>query len=83
MNKPFFASYGHAVHQKIVGMGTTFTDMEERPERLFTENGYATVDIASVALYAADRGSFGIPAFAIRYFLTTLRDGYTIAVFRR
>jgi hypothetical protein len=64
-------------------MGTTFTDMEETPERLFTENGYTTVAISSVPLYAAEHANMGIAAFAVRYFLRTLREGYVIAVFRR
>jgi len=36
-----------------------------------------------VPLYAVERANIGIPAFAIRYFLGTLRKGYVIAVFRR
>lgn len=83
MRKRFFETYSRDVHLKIAGMGTTFTDMEEEPERLFTDNGYTMVDIASATLYAAERGKFGIPAFAIRYFMRGLRDGYAIAVFRR
>lgn len=83
MRKRFFETYSRDVHVKIAGMGTTFTDMEQEPERLFTDNGYTMVDIASVALYAAERGKFGIPAFAIRHFMRGLRDGYAIAVFRR
>jgi hypothetical protein len=83
MRKSFFEKYSRDIHEKIVGMGATFTDMEETPERLFTENGYATVAITSVPLYAVERANIGIPAFAIRYFLGTLRKGYVIAVFRR
>ena len=83
MRKNFFEKYSRDIHEKIVGMGATFTDMEEKPERLFTENGYATVAIDSVPLYAVERANIGIPAFAIRYFLGTLREGYVIAVFRR
>ena len=83
MRKRFFETYSRDLHLKIAGMGTTFTDMEERPERLFTDIGYTTVDMASVALYAAERKTFGIPAFVIRHFMRGLRDGYAIAVFRR
>ncbi len=31
------------------------------------------VDSASATLYAADRVNIGIPAFAVRYFMSTLR----------
>ena len=83
MRKNFFEKYSRDIHEKIVGMGATFTDMEQTPERLFTENGYTPVVMTSVPLYAVERADIGIPAFAIRYFMTTLRDGYVIAVFRR
>ena len=83
MRKGFFEKYSRDIHEKIVGMGTTFTDMEEVPERLFTENGYQMVAMTSVPLYAAERGNIGIPLFAIRYFMGTLRNGYVIAAFRR
>ena len=64
-------------------MGATFTDMEEAPEGLFTDNGYAMVDSRSVTLYAAERENIGIPAIAVRYFMSAVRNGYVIAVFRR
>ena len=83
MRKRFFDQYSRDIHEKIVGMGATFTDMEDAPERLFTGNGYSMVDIASVPLYAVEHASIGIPALAVRYFMRTLRDGYVIAAFRR
>lgn len=83
MRKHFFEKYSREIHQKIVGMGATFTDMEETPERLFTDNGYTMTDLTSVPLYSVDHGNIGIPAFAVRYFLRTLREGYVIAVFAR
>lgn len=83
MRKRFFNERVRDVHEKIVGMGATFTDMEEAPERLFTDNGYAMVDSASATLYAAEHENIGIPAFAVRYFMSRVRNGYMIAVFRR
>ena len=83
MRKRFFEKYSRDIHQKIVGMGATFTDMAEHPERLFIEQGYTLVEMASVPLYAVDRVAIGIPAFAVRHLMRTLREGYVIAVFRR
>lgn len=83
MRKGFFEKYSRDIHEKIVGMGATFTELEEHPERLFTQNGYTMVDRTSVPMYAVERANIGIPAFAIRYFMRTLREGYVIAVFRR
>lgn len=83
MRKKFFESYSRPIHEKIVGMGTTFTDLVEEPERMFLDAGYTMVDLSSVPLYVVDRKSFGIPAFAVRWFLRTLRNGYLVGVFRR
>ena len=83
MRKRFFDKYSRDVHEKIVGMGTTFTDLEDAPERLFTDNDYTTVDSASVPQRAVEAANIGIPAFMVRYFMGTLRNGYVIAAFRR
>lgn len=83
MRRRFFEKYSRDIHEKIVGMGTTFTDLEDVPERLFTDNGYTTVDIASVPQRAVEAANIGIPAFMVRFFMGTLRNGYVVAVFRR
>jgi len=83
MRRRFFEQYSRDIHEKIVGMGTTFTDLEDNPERLFTENGYTTVDVASIPQRAVEAANIGIPAFMVRYFMGTLRNGYVIAVFRK
>jgi methyltransferase (TIGR00027 family) len=83
MRKAFFESYSRAIHERIVGLGATFTAMVDDPERLFVDHGYELVERVSVPLHAATHASFGIPPFAVRYFMSTLRDGYRIVVFRR
>jgi methyltransferase (TIGR00027 family) len=83
MRRSFFESYSRDIHTKIVGLGTTFSDMVEQPEQLFLRAGYTTIASTSIVLHAAEHASIGIPAFAIRWFLGTLRRGYTIWVFRR
>ena len=83
MRKNFFEKYSRDIHEKIVGMGATFTDLEQEPERLFTSNGYAMIARESVTMHAMERADAGIPSWAVRYFLRTMREGYMIAVFRR
>lgn len=83
MRKGFFEKYSRDVHEKIVGMGATFTDLVEEPERLFTEAGYTMTHLDSVTLYSARRKSIGIPGFLVRWVMSRLRDGYLIGVFRR
>lgn len=82
MRRAFFESYSRDLHLKIVGMGATFTDMVEDPERLFLDRGYTIVDTTSVAVFASEHHVMDIPAFVIRWFMRTLRDGYAIWVFR-
>ena len=84
MRKRFFETYSRDIHEKIVGMGTTFTDIEEDPERLFIDDGYTMVDSASVPLRSVERLPFsGMQAFLMRRFMSDLLNGYVIAVFRR
>ena len=82
MRQRFFEKYSRDVHQKIVGMGATFRDMVEQPERLFTDRGYQTVALDSVPRYAVDRKDFGVPRFLVKYVLGTLRNGYLVGAFR-
>jgi methyltransferase (TIGR00027 family) len=83
MRKNFFEKYSRDIHEKIVGMGTTFTDMEQTPERLFIDHGYTLIALESVPKYAVERADIGIPKFLVKFVLRTLRGGYVIAVFRR
>jgi len=82
MRKRFFEKYGRDIHVKIAGMGATFTDMVEQPERLFLDAGYTMLDLASTPLRAVTAKPLGIPPFVVRWFLRTLRDGYQIGAFR-
>ena len=78
MRHTFFERYSKPVHEKIVALGTTFTDLSDQPETLFLSNGYTMASCLSIPLYAAQHGNIGIPSFMVRYFLRTLRDGYRI-----
>ena len=83
MRKSFFDKYSREIHVKIAGMGATFTDMVEQPERLFLDSGYAMLDLASIPLRAVTAKNVGLPPFAVRWLLRTLRDGYQIGVFKK
>ena len=83
MRKSFFDKAAHEIHIKIVGMGTTFTDMVEKPEQQLIDAGYTMRSLDSIALYAAQHGDIGIPAFVVRWLLPWLRDGYQVGVFTR
>jgi methyltransferase (TIGR00027 family) len=82
MRKRFFEKYSREIHVKIAGMGATFTDMIEQPERLFLDAGYTMLDLASIPLRAVTARKLGLPPFIVRRFLRTLRDGYQIGAFR-
>ncbi len=83
MRKNFFAKYSRDIHIKIAGMGATFTDMIQQPERLFLDAGYTMLDLASIPLRAVTAKKLGLPPFIVRWFLRTLRDGYQIGAFHR
>jgi methyltransferase (TIGR00027 family) len=83
MRKGFFEKFSRDIHVKIVGMGATFTDMVEEPEKDLIEAGYRLRSLESVPLYAALHGSIGIPAFVVRWLAPQLRNGYLVGVFDR
>lgn len=78
MRRSFFEKYSRPVHEKIVALGASFTDLQEKPEDLFVKHGYKIVSSTSVPLYAATHSKMDVPAFMIRYVLKTLREGYKI-----
>ena len=78
MRQSFFERYGRDLHQKIVALGTGFSDMSGTPEQLFIDAGYRPLARTSVALRAAELGGFGVSAFVIRWCLGTRRRGYCI-----
>ena len=82
MRKRFFEKYSRQLHQKILGMGATFTEMMDEPERLFTDAGYSMLALDSVPLYSMTRKNMRIPAFLIKHVMRTLRDGYLIGAFQ-
>jgi methyltransferase (TIGR00027 family) len=82
MRKSFFERYARDVHQKIVGIGATFSDMVEDPETLFTDAGYEVLASTSIPLRSARSPDVGIPPFVVRWLLGTLRRGYAIWKFR-
>jgi methyltransferase (TIGR00027 family) len=77
MRRSFFERYGKKLHDKILSLGATFTDISEHPEGLFLDSGYKTLSNVSIPLAAAEHGNVGIPYFLIRYFFKTLRNGYS------
>lgn len=82
MRKSFFERYSKPVHEKIVRLGARFTDLHEQPENIFFENGYELSSCTSIPLFAAKHANLDIPAFVVRFFLKTLRNGYCLWQFR-
>lgn len=76
MRRSFFERYSKKIHEKILSLGATFTDISEHPENLFLDNGYKPLSYVSIPLSAA-YGNLGIPSFLVRYFFKTLRNGYS------
>jgi methyltransferase (TIGR00027 family) len=78
MRQSFFEKYSRDLHEQIVGMGATFRDISETPEKLFTEAGYRKLACTSIPLRAAQSGNLDIPPFVVKWVLGTLRNGYCI-----
>jgi methyltransferase (TIGR00027 family) len=83
MRQSFFEKYSRDLHDQIAMMGTSFRDINETPEKLFTDAGYRKLACTSIPLRAAQSGSLDIPAFVVKWMLGTLRNGYCICKFGR
>lgn len=87
MTGRFLGKHSRTTHEKIKSMGATFSKLSERPAKIFTDDGYKHISSQSVALFAAERGLLGRPAFLVRFIvrrlMRVLRDGYTINVFEK
>jgi len=87
MTRRFFEKYSRTLHDKLKGMGASFAKISDAPAKIFTDDGYKHVRSQSVALFAAEHGVLGRPAFLVpfivRWFMRVLRDGYTINVFEK
>lgn len=78
MRQSFFERYSKPLHEKILSLGASFTELTEHPERLFLESGYKTLSCTSIPLSAVRHGNGGMASFLVRYFFKTLRDGYCV-----
>ena len=78
MRQSFFERYSKPLHEKILSLGASFTEMMEYPENIFLDNGYKILSCTSIPLHAARHGKLDIPAFVIRFFLKTLRKGFCL-----
>jgi methyltransferase (TIGR00027 family) len=83
MRASFFNRFSRPIHEKVAGMGATFTDLVEQPEQIFIDAGYTMRSLESIPLFAAEHGNIGIPAFIVKWLIPSLRDGYAIGVFER
>ena len=68
MRKSFFERYSKKIHNKILSLGASFTDLTEHPENLFLESGYKSLSCTSIPLQAARHGNVTIPSFLYSIF---------------
>ena len=80
MSRKFFEKYSRSLHEKIVGMGTSFIIMDN-PDEIFIRNGYRIVEKVSIVGRAIEWGSVRIPDILFHLFLHTLSKGYSVYVF--
>jgi methyltransferase (TIGR00027 family) len=80
MSRSFFEKYSRTLHEKIVGLGTSFITRDD-PEEVFINNGYYFAEKISIVGRAIDFGSIRVPKILFRVFLRTLSKGYSIYVF--
>lgn len=80
MRRAFFEKFSRKLHKKILRLGTSFTQLEDEPDRFFREQGYRAREPISIVGTAREWNAIDIPRFVIKLY-TTLRKGYEIWVF--
>lgn len=78
----FFRRYGARVHRQIEALGARFTWTPDDPVGVMASSGYRLVNRVSIPLRAAELGRLRAPVWLIRRFLPSLRDGYSVHVFK-
>jgi methyltransferase (TIGR00027 family) len=80
-SREFFENYGRTLHEKFIGMGTSFKFTADNPEEIFLENGYSRTARVSIVERAVVFESAEIPKDVLETLLPTLPSGYAIYVF--
>ncbi|WP_158621673.1 class I SAM-dependent methyltransferase [Corallococcus aberystwythensis] len=83
MTATFQREYSRDLHAVLVSMGASFQDMKDTPEATLLEAGYTAASSTSVPLRALELAGKRVPAFIVRRFMRTVRDGYRIWKFER
>jgi methyltransferase (TIGR00027 family) len=81
MSRKFIENYSRTMHEKILGMGTTFKFTVDNPEEVFLEKGYRRTERISIVEMAVELGSIKMPKIVLKTLLRTLANGYAIYVF--
>ncbi len=84
MDKTFFDKHVGELHDQIVALGSEFKFLEDRPEKVFLDNGYLQQrKPVSIVGRANELGAVFAPAILLGTVMKSLRDGYRIHTFSR
>jgi len=83
MTKGFFEKYSATLHQKLGDMGAEFRFTAKRPHDIFAISRYRLVNRVSVISKAVEYGLIKLPKPFPYLFMRTLRNGFTVNVFRQ
>lgn len=78
MTKTFFDRYGGRIHKQLAGIGASFQDLSEEPERIFLDLGFRQTGSWATVEAAKRFGSLPIPWFLLRTVLRTLATQYRV-----
>lgn len=81
LSRKFFEKYSRSLHEKIIGMGTSFKFTANDPEKTFLECGYNCTERISTVEKAVEFKSLKIPRIFLKTLLRTLARGYAVYVF--
>ena len=78
MTRYFFEKLAKPLHQKLVGLGTTFRDVEEQPHERVLASGYSLVQKKSMIKTSRDLALNGIKGLVSHLMPEKLQMGYSV-----
>ena len=82
MTDKFYKKYSSTLHQKFGDLGAKFKFTSKNPSSTFLSSNYSLIEEHSIVGKAIEYGSISVPNFIFNIFLKTLKQGYSIFVFR-
>ncbi len=82
MKKSFYEKFSHAIHKKLLQFGSSFTNIQDHPSKMFLYDGYKKTEAVSTIETAINVGLFRVPKIIVNLFIRKHFMRYVVYCFR-